>query len=505
MLLKEQQSYRKGIIESTLLNIFSKGVGFFNSILLIYLFGTNFKTDLYFLVIAAVGFIASFLLGVVSSVIIPEAMRIRHQDGEDAGQGYINFFFWSFLAISFLFVLIICFAAPFFYSLFSKYSVAELSPNRDFLLLSAILFPLNFMTNFLIFVMSSYKYFSAPMLASLINSCISIFFLIALKDVFGFTVTILAVAAGAMINLIWLFLYMKKKIRWNFFLFRKPSRKNWYNIFLMELNIIPVSFRSFVNIYLLSGLGAGVLTSYNYGMQIALIPEMMIITQVAAVTGIKLNELSAQNNLDAINALFFRIMKPLFFIMLPLAITIFLLSEEIVDVLLMFKKDETVSLNNTIAAFMACFAVTLPARALDIIISNIVIAQQKIRQAVGAAIFLHLSSISLTIIAVLIYGLYGFFVVIPLIYVIFMPVFYFYFTKKTIPFVHLAAWFRQSTIYFSGLLCAGVGLFFLKRYLLSSLEAISNIIIIFFLMACIVIGINKFIRYQSYTFKEKFS
>src|SRR5687767_14914973 len=137
-MLTKQDSFKKGIVLSTALNIGAKAVSFINAILLVYLFGTNLGTDSYFLVISTVGFIASFVIGIVNYVMIPEAMRIKESKGDEAEQAYINFFIWMYVLIGLVFAAIIYFSPVSFYSMLSKYSGSDISSYRFIFLVSAV-------------------------------------------------------------------------------------------------------------------------------------------------------------------------------------------------------------------------------------------------------------------------------------------------------------------------------------------------------------------------------
>lgn len=499
MLFRKQESYKKGIIASTLLNIGSKGIGFINSLLLVYLFGTNAGTDSYFLVISTLGFVSSFLVGIVNYVVIPESMRIRQTGGAVAEQSYLNFFFWLFLAIGILLALLVLCSPVFFYSLFSKFSEAKLTQYRLLLLISCLLFPLNLLINLLVLILSSHKYFTAPMMVALINSLVSIVLLFVLKAYFGITAAVIAFVSGSVINMGWIIFYLVRHLHWNFFHISKPGKTNWRNILLMEINLVPVSFRSYVTIYMLSGLGAGIITSYNYGMQIALIPEIMVVSQVTAVLAIKYNELSAANDKTAIDKLFQKAMRLLFFGLLPTGILIFLLSPEILQTLFIFKDKSELQSLMLIAGFISCFAITLPFRVLDVMISNIMTAQQKIRQGVIFAALLHSSVILLTFLAVKFFGLLGFYYLTAFIYIIMIPAFYYFFTRRVLPFIQIGVWAKKTAAYFFPMAIIAAGLFFFKKYCLVNTSLWLTVIIITVAMVVSVFTLNRAIKYTEYS------
>ena len=120
------ESYRRGVISSTLFNIAAKGIGFINSLLIIYIFGSGLDTDFYFLILATVTLITSFINGVDLLILVPEAMRLRVNEGDRAEKSFLNFFILGYLVIGLLIALLIFFAPIFFYSIFSKYEPAQL-------------------------------------------------------------------------------------------------------------------------------------------------------------------------------------------------------------------------------------------------------------------------------------------------------------------------------------------------------------------------------------------
>jgi putative peptidoglycan lipid II flippase len=499
MIFRKQESYKRGIIASTLLNIGSRSIGFVNSLLLVYLFGTNTGTDSYFLVISTLGFLSSFLIGIINYVVIPESMRIRQNMGTTAEQSYINFFFWLFLALGLLLLVLVLCSPVFFYSLFSKFTEADLSQYHILLTFSCLLFPLNLLINLLVLILSSHKYFTAPMIVAMINSIVSIALLFVLKAYYGVTAAVIAFIAGSLVNMIWVTYYLVKHLHWNFFRVTMPARTNWRNILLIEINLIPVSFRSYITIYMLSGLGAGIITSYNYGMQIALIPEIMVVSQVSAVLAIKYNELSATDDKGSIDKLFQKAMKLLFFALFPVGILIFLLSPEILRVLFIFKNKEEMKSIMLIAGFMSCFALTLPFRALDVMVANIMMAQQKIKQGVAFSVVLNISIIVLTIIAVKFFRLTGFYYLTVFVYIILIPVFYYFFARKVLPFIQIKMWARNTMAYFFLLGAAAGGLFLLKRHFLVNTNMWITILIISSLLAGAVLLINAVVKYTKYS------
>ena len=152
-----------------------------------------------------------------------------------------------------------------------------------------------------------------------------------------------------------------------------------------------------------------------------------------------------------------------------------------------------------IAAFMSCFAITLPFRALDIMITSIMTAQQKIRQGLILSITLNSTIILLTFVTVKYFGLKGFFYFIIFVYAILMPVFYFFFSRKVLPFIQMGAWVKSTALYFLPLALLTTGLYFIKKYYLANTNIVLNIFIITVVVIAAVFALNRKIKYAAYS------
>src|ERR1700743_2020718 len=101
MFLKAE-SYKRGIVISTVFNIANKGLVFLNSIIVAYFFGTQIKTDIYFYSYNTIVIFSAFITSLNASVLIPESMRLRIQQGESSAIHFLNFFFYLYIAITLL-------------------------------------------------------------------------------------------------------------------------------------------------------------------------------------------------------------------------------------------------------------------------------------------------------------------------------------------------------------------------------------------------------------------
>lgn len=497
MSLLRPDSYKKGVIKSTLFNILAKGLGFINSLIIIYLFGSGSKTDLYFVILSTGTVITSFINSIDSLVLIPESMRLRQKSGEEAERHFLNFFVWVYAGIGIILFSIVFFFPSFYYSLFSKYDQTFLDSEGLLLRMSALLPPIQLVSNLFITIMASYRYFTTPMIVGLINSTISIITLGFIQERYSIAGALAALIAGNLVNLIWIIYHFHSKLGWRFFQKSPfPPRRVFGNIFMMQLNVLPISIRTLSTVYFLSGIGAGVITSLNYGQQLALIPELFLITQILTVVGIKFNELSAKGDGQQLNIFFQKIQRMLLFIAMPVGIYVALSSDEIITLLFSYSSKFDKGTASNMALVLTFVALTLPARALDLSLTRLVMSQQRIKQGVAYGVFTHIGITLLVIIGVLSYGLKGYLTAMLMGYCLLLPCVYYFLLKRIAPFIEYKRWFKESLPFIAcNLAVYGLMLLF-KRSVLGGVNALLVISLIGVIYAAVGLFINvKLLNY----------
>lgn len=417
----KSESYKRGVFFSTILNVLAKGIGFINTLLLSYFFGTSASTDVYFYILAVAMLITSMINGIDYYVLIPEAMKIKEKAGEKFAQQFINFFIYIYLIIATLFLIVGFFSPIFFYTFFSKYDVALLSNNINLLYLGSIIILFQLINNLLSAVLISYKYFTATIISGLINSIFSIIFTILFHDKLGIQGTILGVTIGYVINFIILVFILIRYQHWNFKLVKwLKDKRIWKNIALMQLNILPVWVRGYFAILFLTGMGAGVLTSLNLAQMLAALPEIFILTQITSIVGIKFSELAATNNYIDTDILLQNLIKTLFIIILPIAVAMVVANKEIVQIA--FERGNFKANSISITAFcFTFFSILLPSKIFDVLFSRLFTSFQLYGISTIFAVIAH--SIITTCMYVLVkgYGLPGYFYSLLFGYYFIMP------------------------------------------------------------------------------------
>lgn len=198
-------------------------------------------------------------------------------------------------------------------------------------------------------------------------------------------------------------------MKWNFFdAVMVKDKIVWKNIGLIQINILPVWIKNYLIIFLLTGLGAGVLTALNLAQNIALLPEVFILSQVVSVAGIRFSELNAKRDYLSITQLFNYLFTLLLTVIIPIAIVFCLCSKEVISIVYLrgsFNADST-----EITAYCFFFlAVIIPFKVADALFSRLFTALQLYSVAVLFAFIAHGLFALLTYVLTTYYKLTGYF------------------------------------------------------------------------------------------------
>ena len=380
MILKIE-SYKKGIIVSSVFNVINKGFVFLNTLVIAYYFGAQLKMDIFFYVYNTILIVAVFIANLNATVLIPESMRIRTQDGERHAMLFLNFFFYTYGLFTLLLCCLLLINPVHAFTAFSNFNASSLEENSNILLYAAPLIVLIPMVNLLTDVLTSYKFFSIPMIAGIVNGLFSISFVVIFHNVLSVLSLLLGLLLSNALNLILLIILMKRRLGWNFrFKYIKIERRIWKNIGFAQAGNISSSLTSYLPLYLLSAFGPGIITSLNFAQQISSLPTLLITNQFSSVAGIKFNELYSRGEFENLNKTFTSTANFLLFILMPLSGIFLIYPTEIVSIIL--KRGAFVG--NGIAytsLFLQWLGLLAPALVINTLFARLFMASHKIRQA----------------------------------------------------------------------------------------------------------------------------
>ena len=406
--LIKAESYTKGMTLSVLFNIISKGILFLLTIIIARYFGSDIKTDIYFFVFATMILFSSFINNIDTAVLIPESMRLREKEGDTKAMDFLNYFLMIYFVIGMLFTVGMYFFGTTVFGLISKFSEADIIAYRNYFWAGSFFFIFHVLTNYFNNILTSLKYFSLPMVISSIKSCIVIVCIFLLKADYDVLSVILGGLISYAVNLLIQIFILYKIAGWKFS-FKKPPIRNtiWSNVLYSELGQMTTVASSMFPLYLLSGFGSGVISVMNYGKNIADIPNTLLTSQFANVSGIKLNEQAARKDYAGMNKTFLDISKLMVFILAPLGCFMFVFAEPIVE-LFYYRGSFTQQAVVDSAKFMQLLSITIFSIGVNAMVSRLFIAAQYVKQALAYQVVMSCLLIIFIWLFSKYYGAYGY-------------------------------------------------------------------------------------------------
>jgi len=369
------------MVLSVIFNCLAKGILFLLTILIAFYFGSDIRTDIYFFVYGAVVLLAGLINSIDTAVLVPESMWLRESEGDEKAMAFLNRFFWIYLITGILFTAAMYFWGTHLFKWISRFPGEAVDQYKNYFLLGSLLFGFFLLTNFLNAILSSLKFFTVPMIISGINSCLTIAGIILLHARFDALSVFIGSIAAYAVNLLLLLALLKRNAGWNFFTRPAPvSKKTRTNIGYTIMGQLATLASNFLPLYLLSGFGQGIISSMNYGKNIADVPNTLVTAQVTGVSGIQLNELAAGKDAEGIKKSFGETAKVLLFVLIPVAGYFFVFAQPIVQLFYQRGNFPAGSISGT-AVFLQLFSLTGFVIGINALVSRVFMATQSIRPA----------------------------------------------------------------------------------------------------------------------------
>lgn len=434
MTFLKSESYKKGILFSIALNVFAKGFGFVNSLIVAYFFGAHAATDVYFYCFVTASLFVGFIGALDNSVLIPEAMRIREHEGEKKANGFLNFFLYLYAAIVLVILLLLSINPVGFLSPASNFNTSVLVENKGLVFWFLPICFLMLITNYLTNILSSYKFFTIPIIAGIINNFFSIVFLVIFHKSFEVKSMALGLSTGYLVNITILIWLMKRLLNWHFKWTRiSIDSKLKRNITYALSGNISSFFSGYAPFYFMSNFNPGMVTMYNYARNLCEMPNQMIATQFSSVSGIKFNEVSARNDSGKLNELFIQSTGVLIFIMTPLCSILFLFSGEIISILYHRGAFDSKAVNQT-AFILKYLSFTGIYFVLNTMVSRLFMATQKLKESFWYQIYMNILLIIILGTASFSFGIAGF-VAGMFIYQVCVIISMYWLVKRHLPYI----------------------------------------------------------------------
>lgn len=360
MAIFRSESYKKGIIYSSVFNVAGKSVAFLQQWLIGYYFGTQSEVDVFFFTYNIILFLSYFFLNWTTSVLIPEGMRIRVQESEEASRKFFNTYICIYAAVGVLLFLLVRINSIECFKLISSFPSVIIENNVSLINWCIPIICLNLVVSIITEILSSYKYFTVPNLVTFVNYVIGIIFIIFYHDKCGIHSIAQGLIIGYILNLIILVCMMKKLLSWEFcHLSGFRGRSIFHSSLYSQLGYVVYLIALYVPQNIFSQLPAGSLTAINFADKILTIPGIFLVAQITNVMGIKMSQLVAGKDFQELMRLTENLLIRISLGLLLVAVIISFVSEFLVDLLFSWGRYDS-NMKDITARILACMIYYLP-------------------------------------------------------------------------------------------------------------------------------------------------
>ena len=421
------ESFKRGIVVSTIFNLLAKGLLFLVSLLVAFYFGSTNQTDVYFYAYNVVVLISGFFTMLNSTVLIPEAMRIRIHSEQDSSR-FLVFFIYVYFVIAILLTLVFFISPVKTFSTISNFDLATLEDHKLILQMAIPLILLMTLTNLFTEILISYRFFSITMIVSIVNSIISISFLLLFRTEWSISSLLIGLLAGFSLNLVVLLILMKKYLKWDFkFVLFPVGRRIWRNVGLAQAGNITTVLNSYVPLFLLSGFNPGIITALTFAQQLSVLPNSLLTNHFTSVAAIKFNELYSRKAFVDLNNIFISTAEFLIFILMPVSGILFFFSEEILTIVFKHGRFDETGVTNA-ALFLKFLGLQLPLLVINNLFSRLLMAGHKVAQSFLYQIAFNIVLVIMLFGGIQVLGIVGY--PLALIIVYFLNIFACYYLEK---------------------------------------------------------------------------
>jgi peptidoglycan biosynthesis protein MviN/MurJ (putative lipid II flippase) len=200
-------------------------------------------------------------------------------------------------------------------------------------------------------------------------------------------------------------------------------------------------------IVVLSALPTGIYSAYNYSMQVLNFPNNFIVSQAAAVAGIKFNELAARKQPAEMNRIFLQSLEVLLFLMIPFCFLAYLFADVIVNFLYLrggFTKEAAVN----VVYFFKYLIFLAPCFMINTFITRLMTAGKKVSQTFLFQLGFNMSALLLIIFVTRAYKETGFVIAMLCAYYFYITVVCVFLFKWLMPFIDYYKVIKNAALIF---------------------------------------------------------
>ncbi|MDD5244665.1 MAG: murein biosynthesis integral membrane protein MurJ [Syntrophorhabdaceae bacterium] len=284
---------RKGSV-ITLITLISRPLGYIREAVQAYLFGATLLVDAFIVAFNFPGLIQTlFFSGATSAFLIPVCTQYLH-DRDEYSKIYSTFINLSILITFFVSIIFFIFSATITGMIAPGFSTAAKEITRNLFIIMIPVISLQTLLSVMKAFLNAKEHFAAPELSGIFMNVAFIVAALTLKDRFGIYSLAIGVTAGAFIQIVMQYPYLRKLgIRYSFSMdFHHPSFAEAKSLFvgaLIATSIVPIN--SFVGRIIASYLPHGEVASLAYAFRIFILPFSLFAVPVYTVMFSKISRL----------------------------------------------------------------------------------------------------------------------------------------------------------------------------------------------------------------------
>lgn len=275
------------MLSITLFIVLRGAVSFLLQVAIAARFGASVETDVYFVVIGLVLFLAEFMMAVLTFSVLPFLVRLRGEAGEDVAWQFGLVIVSIGSAILLSATLLVFLAAPVVIHLLAPgFSPGASQLAVALLRLCAVGFLLYALALLLGFVLQSYELFTSTTIVPMLPALFSIFAIASLPrswGVYNLVVGFIAGTVGALILQLWFWNRLRgsRSIKLQF---AHPDLRQVRKLILpVALTYLCSSLLPIIQRMWASGMAEGNVSAFGYASQIIAIPTAILIVPMATI------------------------------------------------------------------------------------------------------------------------------------------------------------------------------------------------------------------------------
>lgn len=433
------------IVYSVVYNFLAKIVGFITTLLVSLKIGTTLDLDLYYLVTGLIGVVCGIIVTQESYYLVPKGLFIKTKLGFKSFTKYYN----NVILIYTIILIVLAFLYLVFtlklVELFSKYNIDQIRESKSLLKILAIYMFFTPINTLMGNILNSMNFFRISTFVTLISSLLTILCLIFFDDL-GTTALYIGASLSSIGAFIYYILFLRSK-GWEFSAnFKRLKVEFTSDLLYANAMSFLAYFKGLINNYLISGLGRGVLTGFNFGYGLHNMPTFLILSQIKIPFSIKISQLFHEKKLTELNEYIISVLLLLIYITVPLNLIFFTYSEKIVQLIYGHGKFDEETLNS-ISEVFGNLSFTIPLSVFESFLFQIFISFNGLQQISKYTYVNNISLLVLNYLGLLYLGLPGFAYSMVLMYLI-MSLYLIYFVNDRYNFIRLWVVFLQYIILF---------------------------------------------------------